>query len=205
MLGPFERFFRDLAPFVPGRIHAKLFEGEQVGSCGHDAARNGKSGNVDAGHADQDGRHAFVAAGNVDAAVKRGGAGLDLDQIGDHFARRQRVVDAVGALAFAIAHIGGKIAGAFAAGPGASERRCLYELVEVDASGIRIAKCALNVDLGLFEIFDGPARPDPERVELWRDLTHLLRDEGIVFHIFFLSSINVLWRPWPDTISGTRP
>lgn len=54
--------------------------------------------------------HALVTARDVDPCVKGGRIGLYLYEVGEHLAAGQRIVDAVGSLALAIAHVGAKVA-----------------------------------------------------------------------------------------------
>lgn len=115
-------FSSSISPLKLGRIHAQLFQGEQTGAGGHGAPGDHHGGDVHPGQAHQVAGQALVAAGHIDAGVEGGGVGLNLDHVGDHLPACQGEVDAVGALALAVAHVGAEVPGAVAAGLGHPSR-----------------------------------------------------------------------------------
>ena len=179
LLGPVQFGLVDFAALKFGAVDAQLFQGEHFGTGIHGAARHHHRGNVHAEQAHQVGRHAFVAAGQIDACVKGSGVGVDFDHVGDDFTAGQAVVDAVRALAFAVADIGAVIPCAMAAGFGNAFANFLHQRAQVATAGMAVTCGALDDDLRLGKILRLPTGADPQRIKLGSQGTHLLTDQTI--------------------------
>ena len=67
----------------------------------------------------------------------------------------------------AVAHIGGKVAGSFAAVVVDGLHGLLDELIQMGAAGVAVAKGAFHYDLGLGKVIDLPAHTHLQRVVFW--------------------------------------
>ena len=89
---------------------------------------------------------------------------MNFNHIGNHFAAGQAVIDAVRALAFAIADIGAEIARAVTSGLGDTLARGGDELIQMAASGMAVAKGAFDQNLRLGKVLWFPACAQTQRV-----------------------------------------
>ena len=175
MLGKVELILRDLAALVAGGDSAQLLQREQVGTGIHDAARDHDRGDVDTAERHEVSRQALVAARHKNARIKRRGLGMDLDHVGDHVTRGQRIVDAVMALRLAVADIGREVARAVPAGLGNTRAHLLDKLKKAGASRMRIAKRGLDDHLRLVQVLDAPTGAQAQRIHLGADRAKLAR------------------------------
>ena len=169
VLGKLKLLAGNLAALIAGRNGAELLQGQQIGACIHDTAGNDDGGDVDAAHGHEVRRQAFIAAGDKDAGVERGGLGMDLDHVGDHVAAGQRVVNAVVALGLAVADIGAEVTGAVAASIGNASTDLLDQLKQARRTRVRVAERRLDNDLRLVQVLDRPAGAQTQRVHLGAD------------------------------------
>ena len=177
LLGPVELCFVDLAALILCAVHTQLLQRQQLRACVHGAAGDHHRGDVHPGQAHEVRGHTLVAAGNIDAAVKGGRVGVDLDHVGDHLAAGEAEVDAVGTLTLAVADVGGKVPGAVAAGLGCALAGGVDQLVQMAAAGVAVAKGAFYDDLRLGKFIRRPAGTQTERVQLGSQLAHFLTSE----------------------------
>ena len=117
---------------------------------------------------------AFVAAGDIDARVKRRCAGMNLDHAGDHFPARQAEIDAVRPLALSVADIRAEVARAKTALLRDAPAGRLDQPVQMAAARMAVAEGALNHDLRLDKVLALPARADPQGIQLRRQAAHSL-------------------------------
>ena len=79
---------------------------------------------------------AFIAAGNVHAAVKWSCIGMNFNHIGNHFTACQTEIDSIGALTLAITDISSKVSRTMASGLRHTFTGCRHKLVQVAAAGV---------------------------------------------------------------------
>ena len=174
---------RDLATLVLGTELADLLQSQQlVDGAGriifhipgrqvvglHHAAgdHDGRHHILHAANAHEHGRHGLVAGGDEHSAVKGGGVGLGLHQVGDGLPVGQGIVDAVMALSHAVAHICGVVPGSLSAVVVHSPDGLLYKNVQVAGARVAVAVGALHHDLRLCQILYLPAHTHPQGVHL---------------------------------------
>ena len=173
-LGPVQLLPVDFPALVFRAVHAQLLQSQQVGAGGHGAARDDDRGNIQPRQAHQAAGQALVAAGDEHARVEGRGARLDLDHVGDHLPAGQGEVDAVVALAFAVAHVGAEIPRAVSAGFGRAAARLFHQPVQVAGAGVAVAEGALNKDLHLAQVLRFPSGTDAQGIELGSQLSQFL-------------------------------
>ena len=75
----------------------------------------------------------------------------------------------------AIAQIGGKIAGGLATVLVHGLHSLAYQLIQMCAAGMTVAKSTFHHDLGPEQVIDCPSHADLQRITFWRKRAYLLR------------------------------
>ena len=92
----------------------------------------------------------------------------------NHIAVRQRVVDAVVTLCYAVAYVGGKVACSATSLVGDASHNLIDKLQKMGTTRVRIAKGALDHNLRLCQILNRPTHTNLQGVVLGGELTHSL-------------------------------
>lgn len=111
---------------------------------------------------------AFIAAGNVHAAVKWSCIGMNFNHIGNHFTACQTEIDSIGALTLAITDISSKVSRTMASGLRHTFTGCRHKLVQVAAAGVAVTKGTFYNDLRFCKIFRFPSGTKAQWVQLRR-------------------------------------
>ena len=116
----------------------------------------------------------FVAAGDEHAPVEAGGTAVDFHHAGHQVPVREGIIDSVMSLGDAVADIRNEIPRSAAAGGPDAFHDEVGELQQMGAARMGIAERALHQDLRFFQIFQGPAHSDLQRIVLRSQLPHPL-------------------------------